>query len=114
MGFLPLFWDKSNQLWELPILISFEYIELGLGFRKSLSPPLYVTPSHWRLIILQQGVWEVDPVSELSVEAILIKLRRVGKVSTHCHDDTGSTLRDKRENTWAGAVKHPWRLNFTA
>lgn len=40
---------------------------------------MYIIPSRWRLIILQQGVWEVAPVSELSVEAVLIKLHTVGK-----------------------------------
>lgn len=40
---------------------------------------MYIITSRWRLIILQQGVWEVAPVSELSVEAVLIKLHTAGK-----------------------------------
>lgn len=40
---------------------------------------MYIIPSRWRLIILQQGVWEAAPVSELSVEAVLIKLHAAGK-----------------------------------
>lgn len=40
---------------------------------------MYIIPSHWRLIILQRGVWEAAPVSELSAEAVLIKHHTAGK-----------------------------------
>lgn len=81
------------------LLISFEYIQLGLRLRKCLSPPMYIIPSRWRLIILQQGVWEVAPVSELSVEAVLIKLHTAGKGPPTDTALLTLHLRTKRKNT---------------
>lgn len=68
---------------------------------------MYIIPSHWRLIILQQGVWEVAPVSELDVEAVLIKLHAAGKGAPTDMARLTLHLRIKEKHTTqALTVKH--------
>jgi len=69
--------DRSVISWDS--LLSSFHLNIFSSDLGSVSPPMYSIPSRWRLIILQQGVWEVAPVSELSVDAVLIKLHTAGK-----------------------------------
>lgn len=73
-----------------------------------MSPLLmYFIPTHWRLIILQQGVWEAAQVSELRVGAVLIKLHTPvkgwhGAAYSTCEAFSQNTTHFLRENLSQG------------